>query len=1329
MNVPLLVAAILGLLGGTCAAQENPVTNGGFETVDAAGRAVDWQVLGRGRLVPDAFSGNWAMLLERDPTDVGECGLNREWRPHDGKQGTMLSQLKGGVTFRYRADRGTDPTGLVFYVIPMSADPFENTGEPRAAYVIPRHHIGDGQWHQGVLKYDFTGNPKVKWVHLSPRVSGSTVRLLLDDIAYVESVGPLPAVRKLRLEEVPGQEGEQCLLHATLRNDGDQGIGVGVASLTTPDGLTVEGGPLRPVQELAPDATTSVSWRILGTRADRGWLEVNFSAGEHLGTSRLEYAPVLEAAGLLVENAVFSPADRAVARLVLRNTGHAMVRGITAELRPGVPLATPTDRRRQVVDVIRPQTSVTVSWEVSANRQAPAARLTASAEALNAERVRGEATVVVGGPMPTGGGPQPSSSGVSIEPASATIHNDQVRLVFPRSDFGYGIGVLQRRIATGWQTLGKLPRLSRLAVRDPQGKTQEHLVYASEAREIPSPAAVAPEMLPRTLQLTGKLTDENDVQWTFTQTVILQPRGGTLRLSVRAVPDRPAEVLAVDGPMLLAGDGAPQGTRRLDAIFPGLEWLVEGEESSSSLDIAPDHPDRIRFVPHPHAVTIPLMCARFALPEGPPATLSLQWDHLQPYCGKLDRPSAAFASPDRFGGRAATLMGLLAPSLREYIYPNELVAHTPLLVTPQEPIELQCSLVVQEASAGETALQAVQEWFATRLVPEPNPLPHGQTLQDEILFSMAAYLDTLWLPDQEMWRPYIGGPGLWDIPARPPAWIYDLRMCLETCPPGEVREAVQQRYDRVVELSGAAPEGDDLGFHFAGPADRLQSRANRVSSLIRQQEEDGSWRFRARIETTGVFKGMDYSELGPDRAAEVGTCARNAWEVLSFARMTGDPRATEAGLKALAFMDRFEVPRAAQVWEVPVHTPDILASADACEAYLEGYLITGDRKYLDKAVYWAWTGLPFIYTWDTPGYEFLKYASIPVFGATWFQGSWFARPVQWNGLRYAYALLCLAPHDQSLDWTRIARGITVSAMYQQSSEEQDKALWPDSVGAIDRVRSGWIFGPQQILKNVYALMGMQPTPLSAQVKVGFGRIIVTAAGAISTPQYDAGRLTCTVTYTPPQTGYVLICNTSRPLGVRVNGEAAREVETPANAAPPCWRFIPSLNLVELRLAGSGQHAIILEGVGYEPTEIEPRTVKTIAFAFDTDAGGWQPANDLGALSTARGVLTTRTTGPDPYLVRTNCDVPAHSVRQLRIRMALAPGMSPNAQLFWITADDPRWDEPKSRHFPVVADGEFHDYVVPLADHPLWQGTVIGIRLDPTGGPMLGEVRVDEIIGE
>ncbi len=217
------------------------------------------------------------------------------------------------------------------------------------------------------------------------------------------------------------------------------------------------------------------------------------------------------------------------------------------------------------------------------------------------------------------------------------------------------------------------------------------------------------------------------------------------------------------------------------------------------------------------------------------------------------------------------------------------------------------------------------------------------------------------------------------------------------------------------------------------------------------------WAFDADRLGSGPFEGVDYRDLGPHGAVEVGTAAQQASQVLKYARIAGDQQAYELMVPTLERISAFGVPRAAQVWEVPVHTPDILAASNAMDAFLEAYQISGDPRWLEQALLWARRGLPFIYLWDDPTQPFLVGASIPVFGATWYQGSWFGRPVQWNGLCYACSLLRLAQYDQSRDWRRLAEAIIHSGMHQQDQEGENVALWPDNLSAIDGEKCAWVF--------------------------------------------------------------------------------------------------------------------------------------------------------------------------------------------------------------------------------------------------------------------------------
>src|SRR5690606_33667422 len=95
-----------------------------------------------------------------------------------------------------------------------------------------------------------------------------------------------------------------------------------------------------------------------------------------------------------------------------------------------------------------------------------------------------------------------------------------------------------------------------------------------------------------------------------------------------------------------------------------------------------------------------------------------------------------------------------------------------------------------------------------------------------------------------------------------------------------------------------------------------------------------------------------------------------------------------------------------------------------------------EKCYLDDARYWAWAGVPFLYSWRVPvnsvtgsmiashdktdphrismplseGFqdphrEIMPYASIPVMGPTFYVINWFGVVVQWCGLEWALKVI------------------------------------------------------------------------------------------------------------------------------------------------------------------------------------------------------------------------------------------------------------------------------------------------------------------------------------
>lgn len=234
-----------------------------------------------------------------------------------------------------------------------------------------------------------------------------------------------------------------------------------------------------------------------------------------------------------------------------------------------------------------------------------------------------------------------------------------------------------------------------------------------------------------------------------------------------------------------------------------------------------------------------------------------------------------------------------------------------------------------------------------------------------------------------------------------------------------------------IVLGGAHIRNDAIYFVTGRANEWLISRRRAIQDILSTQQADGSYRYQGQYRR-GHFE---------DTAS--GYCASFATELLDFAWVTGDESALRGGVKALEYMKRFSTPRGAQTWEVPLHTPDLLASAYLVWSYVRGYQLTGNQEYLQLAHRWALSGIPFVYLWGNR--PIMTYATIAVYGATnWVAPNWMGLPVQWCGVVYAYALTLLAEYDKSFGWRQLAEGIVITAEQMQYQEDLSAGCLPDS---------------------------------------------------------------------------------------------------------------------------------------------------------------------------------------------------------------------------------------------------------------------------------------------
>jgi hypothetical protein len=523
------------------------------------------------------------------------------------------------------------------------------------------------------------------------------------------------------------------------------------------------------------------------------------------------------------------------------------------------------------------------------------------------------------------------------------------------------------------------------------------------------------------LRLDAEFPDPDGGRWAVQQ-IFTAASDGTIAVLVTVRVDAERELLYLPMLTLLPGLGE-FGTNKSQALFAGVEYL-ENEPSSSTADLDP--PASHRQVPDRIKLTFPLMAI-----AANDRYIGLSWTP-----GLDTELCAMFDSPDRFFHSGAHVMSLLVPgsdgSNREE---SSLIPSEPLRLVPGDSMQLKASIL---GGRGHTVVPALQHYVRLNGLP---PIP-------ELPWSKASYYELVarsWLESKvregTRFRHAVW-PGFPPSPATDAA--YQMQWLAERVDhPGLARQLSAEAQAAMVGLSPASLNDRQIGhvrypipalIHLSAAAAALQA-SHTARQLIGRFESDGVVPYEPRPE------GMDYGRThwAPDAN---GLTAQIVVQLLDAATFSGDRTLIAAGLRQLrAMLARYDstVPRGAQTWEIPLHTPDILAAAHLVRACVIGYELTGDRSLLEHARYWAWSGVPFVYLTPPTAGPVGLYNTIAVFGATsWIAPIWLGQPVQWCGLVYANALYGLARHDPTGPWKHIADGISVGGMQHTWADDPDR---------------------------------------------------------------------------------------------------------------------------------------------------------------------------------------------------------------------------------------------------------------------------------------------------
>lgn len=687
------------------------------------------------------------------------------------------------------------------------------------------------------------------------------------------------------------------------------------------------------------------------------------------------------------------------------------------------------------------------------------------------------------------------------------------------------------------------------------------------------------------LELVYEMTDADNRPSTRIE-VTAVPHGNQhqVRITTGVYSSQDIHLLELSGPVVLVDRDPPGDLLNRYALFGGLEFLEPGWASSS--DQAVGERFAARWSPAPHKVTLPAMAI-----EAQGLTTAMIWN-IEPHGrGNAEMPAATFASPNSLDGQANHLMRLSLPAGVPWRQENENLARQ--VYSPPKGLRLGLEYLLH-AEPELPVARVAQRWYDTFMaLPAPKPTHDDPTLYDLIARNFG---ETMWSAEEKGWRRH------WFLGEKPSPHAPEMA--------GElIAHAAKTGEKHWVQQTGI--EGQMIIDAAGTLADRLQADAH-AKAMLAGMRPDGTWAFTntpALREQVRKFTDGKHDSLGEDGSTSLGTCVQAALPILHYAEISGDPQFVEAGLKALAAMRRFRVPRGAQVWEVHQDIPDIRAAALAVEAFRIGFHLSGDQKYLEDANYWGWTGVQFVYAWAPPmdqdkggmfaarncdgrgakrrpfseGFqqpqrEVMPYATVPVLGPTFYVINWFGVVVQWCGLEWAEKVIELDAERSDPLLRYVADGVVASGLQQMFDQPPWVGLYPD-VWNVE----------QNLAQGAFIYAGLPLRCLRAQGRTPpwtqtWTRVLHEMNGTMTWHVSGWGKMywdlpdpstvswTAKLEYPAGQANELVIAGAAAPKRVRVDGEELRRADVPATSPPadtiaaqtPGWRYLSERKVVVVR---------------------------------------------------------------------------------------------------------------------------------------------------------------------
>ncbi len=646
----------------------------------------------------------------------------------------------------------------------------------------------------------------------------------------------------------------------------------------------------------------------------------------------------------------------------------------------------------------------------------------------------------------------------------------------------------------------------------------------------------------KSLTFSSECSDPDGARWRLLREFNPGPIAGSIDIRTEITVDQAREVAFL--PMLMVFPGAGSfGAAKGQGLLAVLEYL-ENEPSSSEADLR--GPASKREVPDNLKLTFPLMVV-----QNQGRYLALTWQMRPAFCALYD-------SPDRLFGSGAHVMGLLFPgSDAKNREEGSLLPRVAQTLHAREVLQLRATLL---GGSGQSVVPALQQYVALRRLPAVPPA--APELPAYVTRTAGGWLDSK-IREGNLFHHAIAG-GRFPAGHAADAAVWMDWLATQTPDAGlaaRLHEAANGALQGIppqdLNLSGVGHIRNPVASLLFGSVEATADQALQTGrSLLTRFEPDLSVQYQP---TPG---GPDFSSTQSSKEAN-GLTSRPVLDLLEAAAFSGDPELLKQALLRLRAMDKFDngVPRGAQTWECPLHTPDILAAAQMVRAYSLGYQLTGDSALLERARYWAWTGVPFVYLVNPTPHSIGPYATIAVFGAThWKAPIWLGLPVQWCGLVYADALYRLSSLDPLGPWQRLADGITRSGIDQSwpSSAPEKQGLLPDSFVLRSQHRNGPAINPATV--EACAVRYFHQTPVYDFFCFQKAGIRLHAPGAIKNPRETGHAISFEVQGWASGSYFIYLNGLSREPKLIINGESV------ACTSPN--QFLPENGRLLLELHGS-----------------------------------------------------------------------------------------------------------------------------------------------------------------